>query len=63
MNGSKLLSNYFIDEKLNLLEKENAWLLISGEEIIWVVGMRTSEKFKISDKTKVIYQIKTTSQN
>ena len=63
MKGSKLLSDYFIDEKLNLLEKENAWLLVSGEEIIWVVGMRTSEKFKISDKTKVVYQIKTVSQN
>ena len=57
MKGSKLLSDYFIDEKLNLLEKENIWLLVSDDEIIWVVGMRTSEKFKISGETKVVYKM------
>lgn len=57
MKGSKLLSDFFIDEKLSLLEKENIWLLESDEEIIWVVGLRTSDNFKIINNTKVVYKI------
>lgn len=57
MKGSKLLSDFFIDEKLSLLEKENIWLLESNEEIIWVVGLRTSDNFKIINNTKVVYKI------
>lgn len=57
MKGSKLLSNYFIDQKLNLLEKENIWIITSNEEIIWVVGMRTSDKFKITKQTTNILKI------
>ena len=57
MKGSKLLSDYFIDQKLNLLEKENIWIITSNEEIIWVVGMRTSDKFKITKQTSNILKI------
>lgn len=57
MKGSKLVSDYFIDEKLNLAEKENVNLILSGEDIIWIVGFRTSDKYKLSDKTKFVYQI------
>lgn len=60
MKGSKLVSDFFIDQKLNLIEKEKIWLLISGEEIIWVVGMRASGRFKILGETMVVYQIKQT---
>ena len=57
MKGSKLLSDFFIDEKLSLLEKENIWLLLSGEEIIWVVGLRTSDKYKITGQTETVYKV------
>jgi len=57
MKGSKLLSDYFVDEKLSLIEKENIWLVVSGKEIVWVVGMRTSDKFKITEQTKTVYRI------
>ncbi len=57
MKGSKLLSDYFIDEKLNLLEKENIWLLVSGDKIIWVVGMRTSDLFKLEASSKKVLNI------
>lgn len=57
MKGSKLLSDLFIDEKLSLLEKENIWLLVSGNEIIWVIGLRSSDRFKITSKTETIYSI------
>lgn len=59
MKGKKkLLSDYFVDEKMSILEKDQTWLLISGEEIVWVIGKRIDERFKISQKTSQILEIK-----
>jgi len=58
MKGKKLISDYFTDIKLNTYEKERIYLLISEKKIIWVVGHRTNDKFKITDKTKNILIIK-----
>jgi tRNA(Ile)-lysidine synthase len=58
MNGkSKKVSKFFKDEKLSVIEKENTWLLCSGNDIIWVIGFRADERFKISKTTKTIIQI------
>lgn len=58
MNGSsKKVSKFFKDEKLSRIEKENTWLLCSGTEIVWIVGMRQDERFKVSNTTKTIVQI------
>ena len=58
MNGrSKKVSKFFKDEKLSIIEKENAWLLCSGYEIVWIIGLRADERFKISNITKTILQI------
>lgn len=62
MNGrSKKVSKFFKDEKLSIIEKENAWLLCSGYEIVWIIGLRADERFKISNITKTILQIDLTS--
>jgi tRNA(Ile)-lysidine synthase len=57
MKGKKKLSKFFKDEKFSLFQKENIWLLCSGEEIIWVIGKRIDDRFKISDKTKSILKV------
>ena len=54
---SKKVSKFFKDEKLSLLEKESAWLLYSGNEIVWIIGIRQDERFRISDTTKNILKI------
>lgn len=58
MNGkSKKVSKFFKDEKFSLIEKENTWLLCSDNQIVWIVGIRQDERFKIETTTKQIVQI------
>ena len=54
MKGKKKLSDFFKDEKYSLLQKENIWLLCSGENIIWLIGKRVDNRYKVTDKTKFI---------
>ena len=48
---------YFKDEKFSLLDKESTWLLCSGKDIVWVVGHRTDDRFKVAKNTKTILKI------
>ena len=54
---SKKVSKLFKDEKLSLLEKENTWLLCSNNQIVWVIGIRQDERFRIENTTKNILKI------
>jgi tRNA(Ile)-lysidine synthase len=57
MKGKKLISDYYTDIKLSLFEKEKTFLLVSAEEIIWVIGYRTDNRFKVSKNTQTILKI------
>jgi tRNA(Ile)-lysidine synthase len=57
MKGKKKLSKYFKDEKLSLIAKENVWLLISEDTIVWVLNRRADERFKVTHKTSTIVKI------
>jgi tRNA(Ile)-lysidine synthase len=51
MQGKKKLSKYFKDEKMSLIEKSSQWVLCSDNHIIWVIGKRQDERFKINGNT------------
>ena len=47
----KKLSDFFIDEKIDIFSKNNQWLLLDGSRIIWVCGRRVSDHVKITSNT------------
>jgi tRNA(Ile)-lysidine synthase len=57
MKGKKKLSDFFTDQKFNLKEKEQTWVLLSDEDVVWIVGYRPDERFKITSKTRNVLQI------
>ena len=57
MKGSKLLSDFFNDLGFTAYQKQNVWIMEDAKDLIlWVVGYRISDKVKILDTTKVIFQ-------
>lgn len=57
MTGKKKLSKYFKDEKFSLLDKENVWLLCSGNDIVWVLNHRADNRFIVTNNTIEILKI------
>ena len=57
MRQRKKLSNFFTDIKLSLLEKESTWLLCSDNDIVWVIGYRIDNRFKLTKNTKRVFKI------
>ena len=52
MTGRKKLSDYFSDHKFSLLHKAAAWILCDASgRILWIVGHRTDNRFRITSKT------------
>lgn len=57
LKGSKKLKDYFIDEKIPKEDRDKIKLIADGKEIVWVIGKRLSEKYKITDKTEDVIMI------
>lgn len=57
MTNFKKLSDFFIDNKFSLVEKENTWVMTSNNDIAWIIGQRIDNRFKITNTTTKILQI------
>ena len=55
--AKKKLQDYFVNEKIPLLERDKVILIADGDHILWIVGKRISNYYKITDDTKQILEI------
>lgn len=62
MKQKKKLSDYFIDNKYSILDKENKLILESEGKIVWIIGDRIDNRFKITRSTKKALTIKSTKK-
>ena len=53
----KKLKDFFVDRKYSILDKERTWILASGEKIIWIVGDRLDDQFRVDSHTRRILEI------
>ena len=58
MTGRKKVSDYLTDRKFSLSRKEQQWVLCSGSHIIWLIGERTDNRFRIDDQTRKVIMLK-----
>lgn len=57
MQGRKKVSDFMIDEKFSILQKEHTWVLCSNDEIVWVVGHRLDDRYKLVAQTEKVYLV------
>jgi tRNA(Ile)-lysidine synthase len=56
MKGSKLLSDFFVDQKFTEAQKQSVFLIVSAnDDILWVVGHRIDDRFKLTNGTKFVF--------
>lgn len=63
MKGKKLISDYLTDIKATRFEKENQLLALCGEDIIWVVGRRSDNRYRVDKNTKQIIRLRITNKS
>ena len=57
MEGHKKVSDYLIDCKVSMAEKERQFVLMSGSEVVWLVGRRLDERYKLTSKTENVLKL------
>lgn len=58
MKGKKKVSDYLTDRKFSVSQKEQQWILCCGDQIAWVVGERTDNRFRIDENTRRVVIIR-----
>ncbi|MBR5052148.1 MAG: tRNA lysidine(34) synthetase TilS [Bacteroidaceae bacterium] len=57
MKGRKLVSDFLTDRKLNRFEKAEQFVATCGEDIIWLIGHRSDNRYRVTDKTSRILKL------
>lgn len=61
--GTKKLKDYFIDCKVPRQERDNVTLLADGSHVLWAVGYRISEYYKVTSQTKKVIKVQVKGEN
>jgi tRNA(Ile)-lysidine synthase len=62
MEQSKKLSDFFVDEKVPVPEKEGTWIMASGKKIVWIMGYRIDHRFRITPSTSRVLRLRFQSE-
>lgn len=57
MKGFKSVRNYLRDRKKSLFDKENQWVACAGDEIVWLAGERTDNRFRVTPQTRKVLKL------
>jgi tRNA(Ile)-lysidine synthase len=57
MTRKKKISDFFINTKVSVEDKQNAWILWSGNKVAWVVGHRPDNRFRVTSRTLTILRV------
>jgi tRNA(Ile)-lysidine synthase len=58
MDQTKKISDYFVDEKVSVPEKERTWIMASGKKIVWIMGHRIDHRFRITSTTTRVLRLR-----
>ncbi|WP_026895565.1 tRNA lysidine(34) synthetase TilS [Clostridiisalibacter paucivorans] len=58
MNGTKKLKDFFIDQKIPKYLRDSIPIITDGDGIVWIVGYRIGDPYKIDENTKKILMVK-----
>lgn len=58
MKGKKKLSDFFVDQRLSVEEKKQIWLLLSDGRVVWVIGKRSDDRFRVDETTRSVLKIR-----
>ncbi|MBZ0199077.1 MAG: tRNA lysidine(34) synthetase TilS [Ignavibacteriaceae bacterium] len=57
MRGTKKISDFLTEQKISSAKKKEQLVLINGEQIVWVVGLRIDNRFKLNDETRKVLKL------
>ncbi len=57
MKGSKKISDFLTEQKVTVAERRNKLVLTNSGKIVWVVGYRIDDRFKVTNKTKKVFEL------
>ena len=57
MKGKKKLSDFFSDNKFSIIQKEETWVLLSDNDVVWIVNHRADNRFRITEATNTVYTL------
>ncbi len=63
MKGTKKVSDYLTDRKFSGFQKENQYVMCSQDKIVWVVGERSDNRFRVTEKTEWVLVVRLQKDN
>ena len=57
MTGRKKVSDYLVDAKVSVAEKQRQFVLVSGDDIVWLVGRRIDDRYRLTSETETVLRI------